>query len=416
MRLQFLFLAFLTVGLYSALEGDVMAQDELLLSILESHPGLAEVVDHAADYRLQVVLGLVEEGPDGALSLRQHGFRAGAEYFYPASTVKLFAAVAALQKVADLRQETGLAIDLDTPLVYHPQFEGEAMETEDEDNLAGGKITVRHEVRKVFLVSDNQAFNYLYELVGQDGLAASLRRAGLDSPRVVHRLSELRTPEENLRSPRIDFIGEDFTYTLPERTAEPLAPAEPADRILVGKGYISGDEQIDGPMDFTPKNHFPLIDLQRGLCMLVRPEVDCGGPGFKLEDVDRKVMLEAMSQYPRESANPIYDPEEYPDSYVKDLLPGLERVTPKERLRIYSKTGQAYGFSIENAWVVDTETGKGFFLAATLYTNENGVLNDDEYEYEGIALPFLADLGEAVARRLWGHWGRRGVRAQGTTP
>ena len=74
---------------------------------------------------------------------------------------------------------------------------------------------------------------------------------------------------------------------------------------------------------------------------------------------------------------------------------------PKERLRIYNKTGQAYGFSTENAWVVDTETGRGFFLAATLYTNKDGILNDDEYEYEEIALPFMADLGEAVARRLW---------------
>jgi hypothetical protein len=135
--------------------------------------------------------------------------------------------------------------------------------------------------------------------------------------------------------------------------------------------------------------------------MLVRPDVDCGGAGFEVESADREVMLESMSQYPRESTNPVYDPEEYPDAYVKDLLPGLERVIPKERLRIYNKTGQAYGFSIENAWVVDTETGRGFFLAATLYTNKDGILNDDEYEYEEIALPFLADLGEAVARKLW---------------
>ena len=36
-----------------------------------------------------------------------------------------------------------------------------------------------------------------------------------------------------------------------------------------------------------------------------------------------------------------------------------------------------------------------------LYTNRNGILNDDRYEYEEIADPFLADLGEAVARTLW---------------
>lgn len=378
-----------------------MAQEEPLETILASHEDLAEVVDQAADYRLQVVFGLVEEGPEGTPILRQQEFRAGAEYFYPASTVKLFAAVAAAQELAVLRQMTEIPIDLDTPLVYHPQFEDGEMESVDEENVEDGAITVRQQIRKIFLVSDNQAFNYLYELVGQDGLAESMRRAGLESPRIVHRLSEFRTAEENLQSPRIDFLGEDFSYTLPERTAEPLAPAVPAPGILVGEGYLSGDERIDEPMDFAAKNHFPLVDLQRGLCMLVRPDVDCGGPGFELDETDRQVMLEAMSQYPRESTNPVYDPEEYPDDWAKYLLPGLERIVPREQLRIYNKSGEAYGFKTENAWVVDTETGQGFFLAATIYTNADGILNDDEYEYEEIALPFFADLGEAVARKLW---------------
>lgn len=395
------FLTMLAMGLCGVAGGQTMAKDDLVVSILDSHEGLTEVVDRAADFRLQVVLGLVEEDSDGTSVLRQHGFRSGAEYFYPASTVKLFAAVAAAQKLVDLRETTGLAIDLDTPLVYYPQFEDGEMESGDEDNVEGGKITVRQQIRKIFLVSDNQAFNYLYELVGQDGLAESMRRAGLDSPRIVHRLSEFRSAEENRQFPRIDFVGSDFTYTLPERSAKPLPPPDKVNRIVVGDGYFSDDEQIDEPMDFSPKNHFPLADLQRVLCMLVRPDVDCGGAGFELESADREVMLESMSQYPRESTNPVFDPEEYADAYVKDLLPGLERVIPKERLRIYNKTGQAYGFSIENAWVVDTETGRGFFLAATLYTNKDGILNDDEYEYEEIALPFMADLGEAVARKLW---------------
>ena len=401
MRSRVAALTLLVMGLGAVVRGGVMPEDELLVSILDTHEGLAEVVDNAAEYRLQVVLGLVEEGPDGTPILRQHAFRAGAEYFYPASTVKLFAAVAAAQKVAELRETTGLAIDLDTPLVYHPQFEDGEPESADEENVEGGKITVRGQIRKIFLVSDNQAYNYLYELVGQDGLAESLRRAGLDAPRVVHRLSEFRSAEENLQSPRIDFLGEDFAHSLPTRTAEPLPPAEPIDRSLVGKGYYSGEELIEEPMDFTLKNYFPLVDLQRGLCMVVRPDVDCGGPGFELEETDREMMLEAMSQYPRESTNPVYDPEEYPDTYVKDLLPGLERVVPRQNLRIYNKTGQAYGFSTENAWVVNTETGEGFFLAATLYTNADGILNDDEYEYDEIARPFFADLGEAVARALW---------------
>jgi len=378
-----------------------MAEDELLTQILKSHPGLQDVVIQPSDFRLQVVLGLVEDDADGKPVLKQHTYRAGAEYFYPASTVKLFVAVAAAQKLAALREETGFAMDLDTPLVYHPLFEDEELEKADPDNVDGGAITVRQQIREIFLVSDNQAFNYLYEMVGQDGLAESMLMAGLEEPRVVHRLSEFRTPEEHRQLPRIDFISEEFTYSLPQRTTEPLPPPEPVARINVGTGYYSGTELVDEPMDFTPKNHFPLVDLQRGLCMLVRPDVNCGGAGFALADADRAVMLEAMSQFPSASTNPVYDSEEYPDVYVKDLLPGLEKVIPRDRIKIFNKTGQAYGFSTENAWVVATATGNGFFLAATLYTNADGVLNDDEYEYEEIAQPFMVDLGEAVARQLW---------------
>ena len=287
-------------------------------------------------------------------------------------------------------------------MMVHPAFEDDELEMDDPDNLENGSITVRQEIREIFLVSDDQAYNYLYEMVGQDGLAKSMSAAGLDRPRIVHRLSEFRTPAEHRQLPQIVFVGKSFKHILPQRSTDPLPPHEPVDRIMVGSSYYSGDELIDEPMDFSTKNYFPLVDLQRGLCKLVRPDVDCGGPAFELSDEDRQVMLEAMSQYPRQSKNPVYDPVEYPDEYVKSLLPGLERVLPKKKITIFNKTGQAYGFSTENAWIVNGDSGDGFFLAATLYTNADGVLNDDEYEYEEIAQPFMADLGEAAARQLWG--------------
>ncbi len=370
-------------------------------SILESHPGLAPVLDRSREHRLQAVLGLIEEDADGRRTLVQHGYRLGKEYFYPASTVKLFAATAALEALADLRRETGLGIDADTPLIYHPLFSDEVEESADPSNLAGGKISVRHEIRKLFLVSDNQAFNRLYELVGQSGLAASLARAGLEEARVVHRLSERRTAGENRKSPRIDFLGAEFTHTLGFRSSGALPQVDRPAGLTVGRGYRSDGELVETPMDFSRKNHVSLADLQRGLCMVVAPGVGCGGPGFDLSPNDRELLLEAMRQYPGQSDNPVYDSAQYPDDYVKFLLPGLRKVVPDDRLEIYNKVGQAYGFSTENAWVVDRETGRSFFLAATLYTNEDGILNDDQYEYEDVALPFLADLGEAVARHLW---------------
>jgi hypothetical protein len=379
-----------------------MPPPDPLHAVLLSHPGLEAVVGAAPRYRFQAVLGLVAPGPDGRPVLVQHGHRLGAEYFYPASTVKLFAAVAALERLADLRRETGLAIDADTALVFHPLFAGDEVETADPSNLEGGRVTVRHEIRKLFLVSDNQAFNRLYELVGQDGLAASLARAGLGAARVVHRLEEARTAEENRRSPCIELVGDGFRHVLPERLADPLPPPGSLSGLRVGRAHLAAGGRVDEPLDFAGKNRVALADLQRGLCRVVRPDVDCGGAGagFRLDDDDRALLVAAMGELPRESANPRYDPAAHPDATVKFVLPGVRRVVPAERLRVYDKTGQAYGFTTENAWVVDEATGRSFFLAATLYTNDDGVVNDDRYEYEEVAEPFLADLGEAAARRL----------------
>lgn len=374
----------------------------LIEEILASHPGLAQVASSPEKFRLQITLGLMETGADGGPRLRQHGYRLGAEYFYPASSIKLFAAIAALEHLANLRRETGLPLNADTPLIFHPLFPGETLEDQDPSHLADGKITVGHEIRKLFLVSDNEAYNRLYELVGQDRLEASLRRAGLDQGQIVHRLSERRTAEENRSSPRIDFAPESSSpYTQSARNSAPSTPPPAVPGLEIGKAYWAEGELIHRPFDFSTKNRFPLAELQRGLCMVTQPQADCGGPGFSLGEEDRELLLESLHLFPGQSTDPAFDALEYPDHWVKFLLPGLKRVVPKERLRIYNKIGRAYGFSTENSWVLDTETGRSFFLAATLYTNENHTLNDDDYQYEPFADDFLANLGEAVARHLW---------------
>jgi hypothetical protein len=51
---------------------------------------------------------------------------------------------------------------------------------------------------------------------------------------------------------------------------------------------------------------------------------------------------------------------------------------------------------IDNAFIEDQENIVKFFLSAVIYTNANETLNDDNYEYNSIALPFLGELGRHI--------------------
>ena len=166
---------------------------------------------------------------------------------------------------------------------------------------------------------------------------------------------------------------------------------------------MKGNQLVKTPMDFTSRNGISIRDLQDLLVKVARPDIDMGTPGFNLNEAHRARLLQAMTEYPRESANPIYAEKDFPDEYSKFLLPGIRRVFPSrlagERIESSGKIGRAYGFSIENSYVRNPANGRAVFVTAVLYTNADGVLNDDKYEYETVADPFFADLGEVIAQK-----------------
>jgi hypothetical protein len=67
-----------------------------------------------------------------------------------------------------------------------------------------------------------------------------------------------------------------------------------------------------------------------------------------------------------------------------------------DHVKIFNKVGLAYGFLLDNAYIVDFENKIEFFLSAVVYSNSNGVLNDDSYDYDTLTIPFLADVGRAI--------------------
>jgi hypothetical protein len=65
-------------------------------------------------------------------------------------------------------------------------------------------------------------------------------------------------------------------------------------------------------------------------------------------------------------------------------------------MRSFSKEGDAYGFLIDAAYVVDFDNKIEFMLSAVIYCNADGVLNDDKYDYDEVGLPFMRNLGRLL--------------------
>lgn len=365
----------------------------LLAQILSRSPRLRAVADRAEEHRLQILLSI--ERPEG--TLESHGFRVDAEYFYPASTIKLIAALAAMETLERLAREHGVPISPDTPMVIHPCLADQVIEDRDDSHVAGpaaGSITVGHEIHKLALVSDNPAHNRLLALVGHRGLNDYATTAlGLSSARLMHRLSDPRTLEENQRTPRVDLRTPTGVVTVPARESGLALDNSGTPRLEVGEAHIVEGRRVPGPMSFLHKNRVGLADLHRLIVLTARRERPIAAPSW-----DR--LHEAMTMYPRQSADPVYAPAEYPDHFVKFLLPGLRRLGLPTDPVILNKVGQAYGFTTENARV--SSPGRAtFYLTATLYANASGVMNADTYDDKAVAEPFMADLGEAIARTVW---------------
>ena len=361
------------------------------------------VIASPESFRAQVLISEVVTNRSGRIQLKRHGYRVGAEYFYPASTVKLCVAVAALKTVERL-QPASLVTDLaDVPMEIAPLFPGDAPQVTDASNVQGGYITVAHEMRKIALVSDNQAFNRLYDLVGHEQLNRAMHELGLRSVVINHRLSETRTIPDMRASAKVAFrVTGGEAIVVPARNSK-LMLTNVAKNLLVGNGFMKGKDLVQTPMDFSTRNGISLVDLQDLLVKVARPDINLGTPGLKLTESHRARLVQAMTEYPRESENPIYPAKDFPDEYSKFLLPGIRRVFPSmtsgERVESTGKIGRAYGFSVENSFVRNPANGRAVFVTAVIYTNADGVLNDDKYEYETVADPFFADLGELIAHR-----------------
>ncbi len=369
--------------------------DTFINNLLEKNKELfASFLSKKDELGIQIIYTQIDRGKKGKdkVKFTDHSFNLDAgKYFYPASTVKLPIAILALQKLQELNIP---GLDRNSTMITGENGDGQT-EILNDPSAADGRPTIAHYIKKILLVSDNDAFNRLYEFLGQEYINSSLHKMGYADVKIIHRLSISLTEVQNRHTNPVTFL--DTTgKVLYVKPAEKNSQRYASRNIKLGKGYMQGSKLINEPFDFSAKNQLPLNDLHRIVRSIFFPDAIPKEQQFNLSNEDYDFLRLYMSMRPGESKSPVYNQVAYWDNYVKMLFYGVEKTNPEPGIRIFNKTGTAYGFLIDACYFADFKNNVEFMLSAVIYCNSDGIFNDDKYDYSTVGYPFLKNLGRVI--------------------
>ena len=371
----------------------IISSNHFIEDLLKQHPGFFEtVLKNKEQHNLQVIYTQIDRQNNNEPTFTDHYFNVEPQqYFYPASTVKLPVALLALQKLNELNIP---GLDKNSTMITGIGYDGQTAVNND-PTTHDGRPTIAHYIKKIFLVSDNDAFNRLYEFLGQEYINNTLHRMGYNNAQIIHRLN-ISLPEDQNRSTNPLKFFDATGKLIYEKPLEKSDLQYLTRNQKKGKGYYRDGILINEPFDFSKKNQLHLIDLHQILRSLLFPSSVDNKQRFKLKDGDYSFIYKYMSMLPRESRFPAYNTVEHWDTYVKFILYGSEKRQVDPAIRIFNKVGDAYGYLIDAAYIVDFKNNIEFILTATIHCNSDGIFNDDKYDYETIGYPFLKNLGKVI--------------------
>ena len=342
--------------------------------------------------KIQVIVASVINPKKHSQEIKYTSFRLDAEkYFYPASCVKLPVILLALEWLNEHKRD-GIKINSEFELFSSYSCHSFKSVSTDKDDL----LTIENCIKKILLVSDNRSYNSLFDLLGRDYIYDKLKEKGFTKTQIVKSFSGCNDSILNFKpfvrfynnSREIIFENDSIAYSTPIHKLEFNAVV--GDSIMLDSINV-----IAGGKDFSSGNYLP---LNEGIEMLVRLLYPTNINKWKITEKQRSLVLSWMSKYPRESKMKMYSSNpDYFDAYKKYLVYGRDSAAIKiDSLRIYNVVGLAYGFATDIAFIKSGKSSTAFFIAATTYSNSDGVLNDNKYDYQTIGFPFLKYLGKEI--------------------
>ena len=159
------------------------AQNPLQELLTNNQQNFGDLLDRPEHYETQIIYTQIDRDTANVPSFTSFEYGVNTnQYFYPASTVKFPTALVALEKLNQLKI---IGLDADTPMRTGA---GSPPQTKAFVDATAKNLlpSIAHYIKKIFLVSDNDAYNRLYEFVGQEQLNETLWRKGFTAVSYTH--------------------------------------------------------------------------------------------------------------------------------------------------------------------------------------------------------------------------------------
>ncbi len=344
-------------------------------------------LSRAAELHIQIYYSRREKG-----IWRQYGFRPDAEWFAPASLVKLPLCAFLL---ADLQHRK---IDFRRASIAFPEMPNCA---ERAAELRQAQRVTRV-IERALVLSDDSAYCALYDYFGPAKIAEWFARlgypVGTKGTRVQARFGSCGPERSTITGPVL--VYQDRRLVHEEKRRAPFRLIAAPKPIQVGRAWISGARRIEGAKDFTTNNTMPLATIHQLLLVLIDPNSQASHLNGALKFPDplqlnadaRAFLIDCMARHPSACESCNYTERKQTETDFRLLAVG-DRQWPAG-LQVRNKVGWAFGYLSD---VAHLRLGqKECVVSCVMYLNADGVLNDGRYEYDSVGRPFMAELGRLL--------------------
>jgi hypothetical protein len=364
---------------------------KLLPKLLKKEKLFDSITKKSGAYDVQIIYTKVERKNKGIEFTDYHYNVNNGKYFYPSNTVFLPVSALTLEKINKLAEENDVNKDryvrIDDAVDHHILV---YQDTSSESNYA----SFSNFIRKMFTLGDKHSYNYCYDFLNQQHFNERMHSLGYNNSWFLHKFNS-KNLEDSRQSNTVTFFRTDMKsyfvdiiYLKRYATTIPFysvyvknAEYNQNDyystqaKVLMGKGFVENGAVVNSPMDFTKHNKFSIKDMHNFLKSIIFPEFQKNK--LNLTDEDYAFLYKHMSN--NDSINYI----------LRDKL-------NDPSIKIFNNSGQAMGFMIENAYVIDTKNGVEFFLTAVINCNSENIFGEEYYEYDKIGLPFMQNIGNFI--------------------